>query len=88
MDDELRAAFCQVKQNRKTKAEFNVSLTEREKQILSLITDGKTDKEIGEELFLSEHTVRTHLRWIKAKLHVRNRAQVVAISVAKEHISS
>ena len=40
--------------------------------MLELLAQGHTQKEIAEQLFLSPHTVETHLRHIYAKLHVRN----------------
>ena len=53
-------------------------LTEREKQVLKLLVDGLTRKEISERLFLSPFTVLTHCRNIYSKLHVHTRSSVVA----------
>jgi DNA-binding NarL/FixJ family response regulator len=50
-------------------------LTDREQTVLSLAATGKSDKEIAEELTLSLHTVKTHMRNILGKLHVSNRRQ-------------
>lgn len=51
------------------------SLTEREKEILKLIADGLTNKEIAEKVFLSEKTVRNHITSIFLKLGVSHRTQ-------------
>jgi two-component system NarL family response regulator len=51
------------------------TLTGREQTVLSLAAAGKSDKEIADELTLSLHTVKTHMRNILAKLHVSNRRQ-------------
>ena len=51
------------------------TLTGREQMVLSLAAAGKSDKEIADELTLSLHTVKTHMRNILAKLHVSNRRQ-------------
>ncbi len=53
-------------------------LTERQAEVLALVTAGLTYKEIGEQLFLSERTVRFHMAQIINKLHLYNRAQVLA----------
>ena len=51
------------------------TLTDREKEVLSLIGNGATNREIAEKLIISEHTVKSHLRSILNKLHLRNRQQ-------------
>ena len=56
-------------------------LTAREQEVLQLVAEGLTNKEIATSLFLSEHTVSFHVKNILAKLHVRNRAQAVAYAV-------
>lgn len=53
-------------------------ISEREIQVLNLIGTGSTNKEIGEELLISEHTVKAHLRSILTKLNLKNRQQAVA----------
>ena len=53
-------------------------LTEREREILQILVEGRTMKEIAVQLFLSPHTVDTHLRNIYAKLHVHSRSAAVA----------
>lgn len=52
-------------------------LTDRELEILQLLCDEMTQKEIANELFLSPHTVDTHLRNIYGKLHVHSRSAAV-----------
>lgn len=54
-----------------------VELTEREKEILQLIVQEKTTREIAEQLFLSEKTIETHRGNIMLKLEVRNIAGMV-----------
>ena len=53
-------------------------LTDREREILQLLVEDRTQQEIAEALFLSPHTVDTHLRNIYAKLHVHSRTSAVA----------
>lgn len=52
-----------------------VSLTSRQRQILLLLSQGRTNKEIGRHLGLSEATIRTHVSLIFQRLNVRNRTQ-------------
>jgi DNA-binding NarL/FixJ family response regulator len=54
------------------------NLTEREVDVLRLLADGCTNRDIAEKLSLSEHTVRAHLRVIMQKLQVSNRVQAAA----------
>jgi DNA-binding NarL/FixJ family response regulator len=53
-------------------------LTDREREVLRLLTEGCLYKEIAEKMALSWHTVHSHIRRIYEKLHVRSRAQAVA----------
>jgi DNA-binding NarL/FixJ family response regulator len=55
-----------------------VALTERELQVLRGMADGKSNAEIGRELFVSEDTVKTHARRLFRKLGARDRAHAVA----------
>jgi DNA-binding NarL/FixJ family response regulator len=58
------------------------SLTEREREVLTLLVQGITsNRELAERLVVTENTVKYHLRNILDKLHVQNRAQVVAYAV-------
>jgi DNA-binding NarL/FixJ family response regulator len=58
-------------------------LTEREVEVLLAVAQGSSDKEIAAQLFVSQSTVKTHLRSIYRKLGVRNRAQAAAWAVEK-----
>jgi DNA-binding NarL/FixJ family response regulator len=55
-----------------------VELTERELQVLRGMADGKSNAEIGRDLFVSEDTVKTHARRLFRKLGARDRAHAVA----------
>lgn len=56
------------------------ALTPRENQILKLLGDGLTNREIGESLCLSEKTVKHHMTNVLQKLQVRNRVEAALIS--------
>jgi len=53
--------------------------TTREVEVLQLISDGLVNREIGQKLFLSEETVKSHVRHLLAKLQARSRAHAVAV---------
>jgi DNA-binding NarL/FixJ family response regulator len=53
--------------------------TPREIEVLQLISDGLANREIGDRLYLSEETIKSHVRHLLAKLHARSRAHAVAM---------
>jgi len=57
------------------------SLTEREAEILGLVARGATNKEIASKLFMSESTVKSHLRTIFNKINVHDRTQAAAYAI-------
>lgn len=64
-------------------------LSQQEKHVLALVSEGKTNREIGEALFLGEGTVRNYVSSILSKLGVSNRAEAAAYAVGhslKEYI--
>jgi DNA-binding NarL/FixJ family response regulator len=56
------------------------ALTEREREVTALAAHGMTNTEIGRELFISPATVKTHLTRAMAKVHARDRAQLVVFA--------
>jgi DNA-binding NarL/FixJ family response regulator len=56
------------------------TLTEREAEILGLLAGARTNAEIAAALFISEHTVRTHVARILAKLQLHDRAQAIVLA--------
>lgn len=62
-------------QEQKTVTTHHPGLTKKENEILKLLSQGYGNKEIGEQLFVSVNTVRTHVYRIYEKLHVNNRVE-------------
>lgn len=65
----------------------NAGLSPREGEVLQLVAQGATNKAIGDALFISENTVKTHLQNIMEKLHLANRSQAAAYAVKKGLVS-
>ena len=59
------------------------NLTEREKEILTLVAEGLTNREIGENLHLTEKTIKHYMTNVLQKLHVRSRVE--AALLAQKH---
>lgn len=75
------------KENKKAKKKIidingiNISLTERELKIVSMIVDGKDNKEIASSLFIAEGTVKNIITEIISKLTLRDRTQLAVYAV-------
>ncbi|NWF64010.1 MAG: response regulator [Chloroflexi bacterium] len=78
-----RAAFKRIlaktKQASETSNELSI-LTDREREVLTLLAQGMTNKEIAEKLVITTNTVKRHLKAIFEKLNVHTRAAAVAIA--------
>lgn len=61
-------------------------LSEREKEILKCSMEGKEYAQIAEQLFLSKHTVRQHMKNIYSKLHVSSKVEALQISLKNKWI--
>jgi len=68
-------------------AEFE-GLTERELEVLQLVASGKTNKEIGQALYISDRTVQAHLSNIFSKLGVVSRTEAAMYAVRKGWITA
>ena len=63
------------------------TLTERELQVLTGMSQGKSNSQIGRDLYLSEDTIKTHARRLFRKLGVNDRAQAVALGFRRGLVS-
>ncbi len=59
-------------------------LSKKEKRIVELVADGYKNKEIASILFLSEQTIKSHLGRIFKKMKIRNRSQLVSLTIKNE----
>ncbi len=61
-------------------------LSSRETEVLKILSKGMNYKEVASELFLSPHTIKTHIKNIYSKLHVNNRAEAIYKAIKKKLI--
>ena len=69
-----------MNQRSSTKVTQTVQFSKREAQVLELLSSGKTNRDIGETLFISESTVKFHVHAILNKLDASNRTEAVSIA--------
>ena len=58
-------------------------LSKRERQVLECIANGRSNKEIGQMLYISEHTVKTHVRSVLMKLDAIGRTEAIAVGIKR-----
>ena len=63
--------------------ETEAVLSPREGEVLQMVAQGATNRQIADSLFISENTVKTHLRNIMDKLHLANRSQAAAYAIQR-----
>ena len=78
----VNAALERESKRRSTRQRLTQLMTIRERQVVLLIADGLSNKEVGRRLDLSEGTVKIHLHNIYQKLHVNNRTTLAALAIA------
>jgi len=61
-------------------------LSDRETEVLKLLSQGLNYKDVAEEIYLSPHTVKTHIKNIYSKLHVNNRAEAIYKAIKQKLI--
>ncbi|MGJ0558333.1 response regulator [Methylocystis sp.] len=87
IDPALTARVLERVRNPSTTAPELAELTDQEMKLLEYITEGLTNKEIGEQMFLAEKTVKNYVSSVLAKLGVERRTQaaVIAAKLLKGH---
>ncbi len=76
-----RSNFTPNENTTTVKDDPSSQLSERERDVLKLLVEGKDYKAIAERLFLSTHTIRKHIANIYDKLHVNSKAQVINLAL-------
>lgn len=73
--------FKRLDSGRTVQPMMETPLSPREREVLGLLSIGSSNREIADRLFISENTVRTHLKNILEKLHLKNRGHAAAYAV-------
>ena len=85
MASKLLAEFTNLAQKADAKqAVLSPKLTSRELEVLKLVAQGMSNKEIAAELYISENTVKNHVRNILEKLHLHSRMEAVVYAVREK----
>lgn len=79
MTRKLVAEFASRSKEPRSASELD-ALTEREREVMTLVADGLTNQEIAEKLYMSPATARTHVSRAMTKVGVRDRAQLVILA--------
>ena len=81
-----RQVIYEFQKEKNLASDNEYSLSNREKGVLNLLSNGKSYHEIGDQLFISVDTVRHHIRNIYKKLHVHSQSEAVAKAIRKRII--
>jgi DNA-binding NarL/FixJ family response regulator len=81
MATKILKEFSKPDKEEQQTVDYEEALTDREIDILKLVAEGLTNKEISEQLVISENTVKIHLRNILEKLQLKNRIQAAVYAV-------
>jgi len=88
MATRLLTQFSYLKESKEiVKSADDIILSKREQAVLPLVAQGFTNREIAATLYISEHTVKVHLRNIMEKLHAHTRQQAVVLARGKDLLS-
>lgn len=88
IESKVAAKLMQHMDKRSTKpARPAATFSRREKQVLKLLAEGLTNRDIGARLFISESTVKFHVHAILSKLNANNRTEAVSLAVQQGVIS-
>lgn len=83
MASKVLEEFNRLRKQPKPTYEVQEPLTNREQEILELVAQGLSNPEIAEKVYISENTVKKHLRNILDKLHLNNRVEAAVYAVRK-----
>jgi RNA polymerase sigma factor (sigma-70 family) len=80
--------FARERRREETATSYRSRLTEREREVLQLVVNGLTNKEIGNQVGIAESTVKRHIHNILEKLQMENRVQAAAYAVRSGLVST
>jgi len=83
MTEKLVAAVARGSRSLESPSDVYGSISQRERDVLRLITEGASNKAIAQKLCVSENTVRAHVRSLMQKLNVNNRTQIAVFGLRR-----
>lgn len=81
MSEIMLREFTMIEEAELHRTKYTDALSEREREVINLLSQGQTNKEIAESLCISESTVKVHIHNIIRKMNVRNRQQVLVVAM-------
>jgi DNA-binding NarL/FixJ family response regulator len=63
---------------------MEIIITERQRQVLTWVVQGKSNKEIAREMGITEGTVKQHLRLLYDRIGIRSRIKIMALYISEE----
>ncbi len=81
IDATLRSKVTARMRSREVEDQYLAKLSSRERQVLDLIAEGKTNRQIGEELFLAEKTVKNYVSSVLMKMGLSRRTEAAVYAV-------
>ncbi|KRN08139.1 two-component response regulator [Liquorilactobacillus mali KCTC 3596 = DSM 20444] len=85
-DDYVALSTEIIDEINKNKSKKYFNLSDRQVEVLNMVANGLTNKQIGQKLFTTERTVKAHLTEIYTLLDVSNRAQAIAVAIKRNII--
>jgi DNA-binding NarL/FixJ family response regulator len=88
LSEKLLSEFASMREQKVAReSESETGVSDRETEILTLVVQGATNKEIAKTLVIAENTVKVHVKNILEKLQLRNKQQLAAYAVEKGLVS-
>ncbi len=86
IDEAMRSKVTTRLKNEKGEDQYFAKLSAREREVLDRIAEGKTNRQIGEELFLAEKTIKNYVSSVLMKMGLTSRTEAAVYAVkAAEH---
>jgi DNA-binding NarL/FixJ family response regulator len=86
LSEEIKKILVGISNKEISSFELTESLTDKEQEVLKLVCDGLSSKEIGEKLFLSSRTIETHKNSLMKKFNVQSTGRLISLAIKNKLI--